>query len=250
MTDWPSPAEAREALAQGRGRGVRIALLDSGVETSHPQLRRLRLCDDLVFIAREGRITSEPGDGSDPYGHGTAVAGLVHELAPEAEIGSFRVLGPQLNSRTGIAAAAAHAALDRGYHVLNCSFGCGLAEHIHFYKEWIDRAWLAGAQVVAACNNHRADHPEWPAHLLPAIGVDMAAGLPPEGLARREGLVEFALLGVDVRVPWCGGGFRQMTGSSLAAPRLTGLLARLLSVYPDLDPAQIRALLRRLAQPA
>ena len=232
-------------MAEGRGRGVRIALLDSGVETAHPALAKLRLADDLVFFARDGRIVCEPGDGTDPYGHGTAVAGIIHELAPEAELGSFRVLGPQLASRTGIASAAAREALARGYHILNCSFGCGISAHIHLYKAWVDLAWTEGAHVVAACNNLDPAQAEWPAHLLPAIGVNMTAAAPPDGLVVMPGqFIEFAALGVDVTVPWCGGGFRQMTGSSLAAPRVTGLLARLLSVFPGLGPAQVRALLQ------
>ena len=66
------------------------------------------------------------------------------------------------------------------------------------------------------------------------------------------GLVLGHLFGVlfYVVVPWLGGCLKKVTGSSFAAPHLAGLLARLLSVCPDLPPLQAKALLHQLALPA
>jgi len=52
---------------------------------------------------------------------------------------------------------------------------------------------------------------------------------------------------VDVDVPWSEGKTKRVTGSSFAAPHVTGLLARLLSVHPHLHPLEAKALLRRIA---
>ena len=70
----------------------------------------------------------------DLFGHGTAIAAIIRRIAPEAEIGSFRVLGESLDSRTVIIREGVRQAIERGYHVLNCSFGCGVLEHIFQYK--------------------------------------------------------------------------------------------------------------------
>ena len=60
-------------------------------------------------------------------------------------------------------------------------------------------------------------------------------------------MVEFAAAAAEVRVPWKDRGHRVMTGSSFAAAWLSGMLARLLSVYPEIDPILAKSLLRRVA---
>jgi subtilisin len=254
MTGWPTKEEATEAISHGRGKGVRIALIDSGVETSHPALAGLTLRDEIAFAERDGTILTEPGDGQDAYGHGTAIAGILRAFAPEAEIGSFRVLGPQLSARAGIIAAAAEEAIGRGYHILNCSFGCSIPAHFHRFKLWLDAALLSGVHVIAACSNAARNCTEWPAHYPTVIAVDIGDG--PEGsdsleLQRNPGdLIGFSAPGFDIRVAWAEGGYRVMTGSSFAAPHATALLARLISVYPKLPPLLAKGMLEALALPA
>ncbi len=53
MRIWITPKQAAEAIATGKGKGIRIAILDSGVEASHPNLAGLRLCDDLAIVESE-----------------------------------------------------------------------------------------------------------------------------------------------------------------------------------------------------
>src|SRR3981081_833235 len=167
-------AEAREALATGTGKGGRIAILDSGIEIDHPNLVGISLLDDLHVVDAGVQIEVKPGDGSDIYGHGTAVTGVIRRIAPDAQIGSIRVLGANLGSRTVIIREGVRQAIDRGYHILNCSFGCGLPEHIFQYKEWIDEAYLKGIHVVSACNNYDFTTPEWPGYFPSVVATTMA----------------------------------------------------------------------------
>src|SRR3982075_4611071 len=105
LTPDPSPFrldEARRAWEKGTGKGVRIAVIDSGVEIDHPALPGLTLVDDLHVIDAGVQIEVKPGDGSDIYGHGTAVTGVIRRIAPDAQIGSIRVLGANLGSRPGL----------------------------------------------------------------------------------------------------------------------------------------------------
>ena len=193
-------------------------------------------------------------EGRDLYGHGTAIAGIIHQLAPEAEIGSFRVLGEQLRSRTAIIREGVREALERGFHILNCSFGCSREDQVLLYKEWIDEAYLQGRHIVAASNNIDSSRREWPGHFPTVITVSFIRSDDYQALFYRPGrLVEFAARGQEIEVAWPSGGGasgrKKVTGSSFAAPHVAGLLARLLSGCPTLSPLQAKALLQQVAAP-
>ena len=206
--------------------------------------------DDLHVIDAGVQIEVKPGDGSDIYGHGTAVAGVIRRLAPDAEIGSIRVLGENLGSRTVIIREGVRQAIDRGYHILNCSFGCGLSEHIFQYKEWIDEAYLKGIHIVSACNNYDFTTPEWPGYFPSVVTVNMARSEDDHSFFYKPGhLVEFAARGVDVTLPWNHHSTKEVTGSSFAAPIMSSLLARLISGMPGLLPLEAKSILHRLAMP-
>jgi subtilisin len=241
---------ARAAVREGRGRGQRIAVIDSGIEINHPDLGGTHLRDDVHVLGVGPQVEVQPGDGTDVYGHGTAVAAVIRRIAPEAEIGSIRVLGKNLGSRTVIIREGVRQAIDRGYNILNCSFGCGLSDHIFQYKEWIDEAYLKGIHVVSACNNYDFNKPEWPGYFPSVVTVNMARADDDATFFYKPGhLVEFAARGVNITLPWNNGATKEVTGSSFAAPVVSALMARLLSVMPDLKPLEAKSVLHRLAQP-
>ncbi|MEM7700005.1 MAG: S8 family serine peptidase [Verrucomicrobiota bacterium] len=242
-------AAAKAALESGSGAGVKIAVIDSGVEADHPRLAKMNLADSVSFEEKAGRIIAIDDDPGDAYGHGTAVAGIIHELAPEAEIGSFRVIDSRSLSKTHLICAGVAAAIERGYDILNCSFGCrGLAKFILPHKEWADQAWLRDIHVVAACSNHDADEAEWPSHFSSVIGVDLADTPGDEFYYRRGRLVSFSARGENVEVAWRNGTTLKQTGTSFAAPRITGLMARLVSVFPHLSAPSMLDLMANCAE--
>ncbi len=256
---WIAPEEASQGLRSGMGRGVKIAVIDSGIELSHPALRHARLVDDIAFeLSASGIVTRAPGWGIDKFGHGTAVAAIIQRIAPEAQLGSFRVMDHRLASKFQIIKEAARLAIDLGYHILNCSFGSRAdIQKIEHFKPWIDAAYRHGVHIVSACNNDNFRVAEWPGHFPTVITVNMAK-IPSDVLLFRwdvlggnfsRHLVEFAACGVDIAVPWKDGGVRNETGSSFAAPHVSGLLGRLLSRYPKLKPPVAKALLQEIALP-
>lgn len=246
---WANIEDARRALAEGDGNGVRVAIIDSGVETDHPKLVGLVLGHDIQIVDSGVQAEAAPADGTDVFGHGTAVAYIIHKLAPKASLGSFRVLGERLSSRTVVIREGVRQAMDAGYDILNCSFGCGVKEHIFQYKDWIDEAYLKGIHIVAACNNIDVRKPEWPGFFPSVITVNMAKiSVEHEFFHVPGNLVEFAAGGVDVETAWRGKQMRRVSGSSFAAPRVTALLARLLSVFRTLHPLEAKALLLNLAE--
>lgn len=248
---WICPDQARSALQSGTGKGIRIAILDSGVECSHPELRDLTLRDDLIIQSRGGRIEAVDGCGEDVFGHGSAVAGIIHRYAPEAEIGSFRVLGHFKESRAAVIREGVRAAALRGYDIIQCSFGApARAQDAAIYKGWLDALYLRGLHVIAAGSNSGFHTAEWPAHFPTVIAVG-AAPDDSDTLHRRNGsLVEFSIRGREKSAAWIGGEYKEVFGSSFAAPRVTAMLSRILSVFPGIHPLHAKSLLRHIAVPA
>ena len=137
----------------------------------------------------------------------------------------------------------------RGYQVINCSFGCrGQAKYVMDYKEWIDEAYLAGVQVVAACSNVDSGIREWPAY-FPSVfgvkGIDCGEG---EFYLAKNQVVSFMAKGERVKVPWLEGKTKIETGSSYAAPVIAGKLAKLLEAFPHIERGLLKPMLGILAQ--
>ena len=100
---WPRLDDITPEWAWGgsTGRGVRVAIIDSGIEADHPDLGRLRRPRRQRGGGpqRRGRARGHRRAARGPFGHGTACAGIIHRLAPEARITSVRVLGAGLSGQ-------------------------------------------------------------------------------------------------------------------------------------------------------
>jgi subtilisin family serine protease len=251
VPNWITPDNAKAAILDGTGKGIKVAVLDTGIEAVHPGLARMKLLDDVAIVSEGNTLNVTAGEGQDIYGHGTAIAGVIHTIAPEAEIGSFRVLGHQLGSRTPILCEGVRQALEMGYDILNCSIGCpGVSKYLMGFKTWIDEAYLKGVHIVTACSNENFRFREWPSHFPSVISVSMVRTDRIDTLFYRQGcLVEFAARGENVDLLWKGGGTKRSSGSSFAAPVAAAILARLLSVYPKLSPLAAKELLRETSEP-
>lgn len=247
---WPDLSAAKEALRSGGGEGVKVAVIDSGVDPSHPALGGMRLADDLAISCDGVNLQIEENQGRDVYGHGTAVASLLSREAPKAIIGSFRALDSSNHARSFVIAECVNQAISRGYEVINCSFGCrGLARYVMDYKEWVDEAYLAGVQVVAACSNVNSAIREWPAYFPSVIAVQGIDCQPQEMFSKSGEMVSFFARGERVEVPWLNGEMKIETGSSYAAPLVAGRIARLLGKFPEMERSLVKPLLNILATP-
>ena len=243
------PAALTAAIARHRGRGVRIAVLDSGVDTTHPRLARLQLTDHLALEPLGGQVVARPCAPCDPFGHGTAVVDVLHHLAPAAEIGMFQILQRQPGTDAQVVAEAARLAAARGYHIVHCSFGSPANRHdVLVHKAWIDALYLRGIHIVAAASNSGFELPEWPASFPTVLAVGACPDDSPRLRFHSGSLIEFALSGSVPGTAWVKGQRADVVGSSFAAPKVTALLARLLECRPDLDPLLAKSLLKALAK--
>jgi len=231
------------------GAGVKVAVIDSGVEGGHPAVGRLAGAVSVEIDGETGETVYGDGPHEDRFGHGTACAGLVRRAAPDCDIYSVRVLGANLRGRAAVFAAGVRWALANGMQVANLSLGTGRASQFSTFHRLADEAYFAGCTLVCAVNNMPA--PSYPSEFAAVVSVDSIRGSDPfEYYYNPAPPVEFGAPGIGVAVPWTAGRTIHATGNSVAAPHITGLIARLLSKHPGLTPFQVKTVLHALASNA
>ena len=232
------------ALGGSTGRGVKVAVVDSGVEADHPAIAS-RVAGYVAITKGEQEPVLATGPHDDFLGHGTACAATILEHAPDCELYSVRVLGPQAGTAQ-VFLAGLRWVLENGIHVANLSLGTTKREYFSELYEVTDRAYFRNVILVTAANNFPiASAPcefasviSVAAHRGSDAGVFYYNSKPP---------VEFGAPGLDARIAWKGGGWVTASGNSFAAPHITGVVARLLGKRPDLTAFQVKGILRALS---
>lgn len=244
----PQPVTREVAWGSGSGAGVKVAVIDSGVDADHPRV--LRLAGGVVVEPGEdGTVTFTEGPHPDLYGHGTACAGIIRGLAPACEIYSVRVLGATLRGRSSVFAAGLAWAIEHGMDVVNLSLSTKNPANLTAFYQLVDQAAFANVMLVSALNNVRA--PSYPSSFSGVFSVAAAPGQDPERiLANPRPPAEFGAPGIDVEVAWAEGGTLVATGNSFAAPHVAGLLARIVGEHPGVTVAEAKMVLRAVADNA
>ena len=226
------------------GRGVKVAVIDSGVEAGHPAVGGV---DGYVEIAeKDGELVYDEGPHEDVYGHGTACAGIIRAAAPECEIYSVKVLGPRLSGRGSVFAAGLRWAVENGMRVCNLSLSTSKREFYGVLHELADRAYFENSMLVASANNLPVvSYPAMYASVFSVASHNVAD--PYLFYYNPEPPVEFGAHGMDVRVAWQNGGYSTVTGNSFATPHVAGVIAKILGKHPNLTIFQMKAVLRALA---
>ena len=246
-------APTRDDLEAAGGRGVRLLVMDSGVDLAHPAFAGRDMPCWCIEECGPGFEVVE-AEGGDAVGHGTAVAGIILRHAPEVTLESLRVLDADKGSSSERVLFALRWAVNEGYDVLNCSFGSKGTRYVAPYKSIVDLAFRKNVLLIGACSNEAHQPTSYPACFPTAISADRGRLHPAEYPAlphierRRDNLIEFVLHGINVRAPWLAGGMRQVSGSSFAAPHLAALVARIRQVRPTWNACQVKALLYELAE--
>jgi subtilisin len=227
------------------GKGVRVAVIDSGIDANHLGIQGPVQGYVSISSGPNGLVYStEPHE--DAYGHGTACAGIIRSFAPECELYSVQVLGPTLTGSGMVFAAGLRWAIENDMHVCNLSLGTTKREFFGLLHELADLACFRNIMLVTAANNMPI--PSFPAMYASVISVAAHEGKEP-GIFyyNPKPPVEFGAPGIDVRVAWRGGSWISATGNSFAAPHISGIVARILSKHPTLNPSQMKVVLRALA---
>ena len=238
---------AREwAWGGATGKGVRVCIIDSGVDGTHPAVGGVQRAV-FVELAEDGETTSVHEDTEgDLFGHGTACAGIVRSLAPECEIHSVRTLGRRLTGRGVVLLAGLRWAIEEGYDVINLSLSMSKASFVEQLRELADAAYFQNSLIVAAAHNMPVVSYPW---RFPAVvSVGSHSGTDPfEFYANPKPPVEFLACGVEVELAWLEHATIRATGNSFATPHIAGLAALILSKHPGLTPFEVKSLLRATA---
>jgi subtilisin family serine protease len=229
-----------DAHAIGGGGGVRIAIIDTGIDPSHPSLAG-RIVGGWDFIGDDPDPTDErdgidnDGDGyvDEAYGHGTHVAGIANLAAPDAELLIARVLDSEGRGDMLDVARAIRWAVANGAKVINLSLGSLTKSDAVSLA--LSEANDAGVICVAAAGNEASSSPvEFPASSRFVVAVAAVDGNDDAAPFTSYGdFVEICAPGVAVRSTFPGGGWAIWSGTSMSAPFLSGGFALLAPFHPD-----------------
>jgi len=233
------------AFGGSTGEGIRVAVVDSGVEYDHPELGDCVHGGVVVEYDpdEELQIRYEPDDQPiDLAGHGTACAGIIHKIAPLAEIYSVRVLGSNMSGRAIQFAGGLDWAIENNIQVVNLSLSTSKEEYFGLFHDLADQAYFKNMNVVCAVNNY--PEASYPSLYASVISVAAHEGLDPFTYYYNPSPpVEFGAPGIDIEVAWNNKQYVVSTGNSFAAPHITGLVALMRAKHPELTPFQVKTVL-------
>ena len=237
------------AWGGSNGKGVRVAVVDSGVEHDHPALGRSVRGGVIVEYdsrAKDSYRVRPDDQPSDVSGHGTACAGIIHSIAPGAEIYSVRVLGRNMSGRAIQFAAGLDWAIEHGIQVVNLSLSTSLEEFFGLLHDLADQAYFKNMNLVSAVNN--LPEPSYPSLYSSVISVAAHEGHDPfTYYYNPHPPVEFGAPGIDVKVAWHQRQYLICTGDSFAAPHIAGITTLIRAKHPELTPFQVMAVLMACA---
>jgi len=261
---------ADTAYAAGaRGKGVKVAVIDSGISLDHPEF-----AGRIDRAASIDIVTGTVSTLEDESGHGSHVAGIIaanvdgtgmRGVAPEA---TLLVLRADLRDSSvcdtpgcgyfdSDVAAAVDYARRQDADIVNLSIGKD-APVDPAYSAALEAAVRSGALIVAAAGNRGGDEPLAPGRLAGDGGI--AGGMLVVGAVDRNGAIysqtsragtvadRFLVApGVDIYSTYRDGTYARLTGTSMATPHVAGAAAALKSAFPSLSMQQVATILLRTA---
>lgn len=223
------------------GRNIRVAVLDSGVHASHPHVG---VITDGIAIGPDGQLDS---DYIDRIGHGTAVAAVIREKAPDAELVAVKIFSRSLVTDAATLIRATEWAVANNARVINLSLGTGNPQHASDFSQAIEHARARNAVIVAA---RGSGGEKWfPGSLAGVIPVLLNWECPRDEYRIEllpDHTVAFGASGYPRDIPGVPRE-RNLKGLSFAVANMTGFVARALEGAPDASLEDLFDMLRRSA---
>ena len=240
-SEWPDRVTRDWALGGATGDGVRVCILDSGVDSTHPLVGELESAVVISIGADDEVIADEDTEG-DVSGHGTACAGIVRRHAPESKISSVRVLGSSFTGSGAVLLGGLRYAIEQGFDVINMSLSTTKKPFASILHELADSAYFKRTVLVASAHNMPVESYPWRFSSVISVGSHEEPD-PLDFFYNPSPPVEFFGRGVNVEVPWLGGRTLTVSGNSFATPHMSSICALILSKHPELTPFQLKSVL-------
>ena len=212
------------------GRGVRIAIIDSGVNPSHSHVGRI--AGGVAVVGHGVEHGVEQADYLDRLGHGTAVTAAIREKAPEAELFAVKVFDRSLSTNVASLIAGIDWAANAGMHLVNLSLGTSRQVHERVLGEAVARAAARGTLIVSAYDDGEA---RWLPGSLPGVIpvlVDYTLARDQYRVVDLGAITLFHASGFAREIPGVPPE-RNLHGISLAVANMTGFAARAAEVSND-----------------
>ncbi len=237
---------ADHAWGISEGKGIKVAVLDTGIDSGHPDLKA-NYVDGKSFVPG----TTTP---MDDLGHGTHCAGVIAAakngagvvgVAPKASLYAVKVLDKNANGLFGWSIAGIDWCMHNGINIISMSLGC---ESVPTALELIcNSAWSAGLLIVAGAGNQN-DNPvppqrsnvEYPARYKDVIGVssiDSSNVIAPSSARGPE--IDLCAPGVDIQSTLPNNRYGLLSGTSVACPHVAGVAALVWAAHRSATNEQV-----------
>ena len=266
-TPWGvSRIDAPSTWSQSTGSGVQTAILDTGIDPKHNDLKS-NIAFGVAFD--KGNIKFNEKDWKDKNGHGTHVAGTVAAVdnsfgvvgvAPSSSLYAVRVLNSQGSGYLSDVIAGIEWSVKGPDGVIGnsddadiISMSLGTTANISAFHDAVDAAYNNGVVIVAAAGNSGDGNPSTPELHYPAAydsviavgATDINDNAP--SWTNSGDHVEIVAPGVSVLSTYRGNSYAYLSGTSMATPHVSGTVALLLSLDSTLTPTEIRNILQTTA---
>lgn len=240
---------AIDAWPISRGKQVRVAVIDTGVQLDHP---------DLVQHLGKGynavKPTQNPNDGN---GHGTHVAGIIAAtdndfgvvgVAPEVRLFPVKVLDDSGSGTLSDVVSGIQWCMENDIDIINMSLGA--AEGNDTFRQAINSAADHGITIIAAAGNsgpgqNTIDYPAKYPETIAVAASDQGDKI--ANFSSRGPEVDITAPGVDIESTYSTSAYTTLSGTSMAAPHVTGTVALLKGLKRDFSLAEIKSILKRSA---
>jgi thermitase len=273
LIDSPDDHDIDAPTAWGtRSSCAKVAILDTGIDTDHPDLKsNVYKSEDKPNNGKDDdkngyvddtyglNVIKGKGSGEDDNGHGTHVSGIVagrgnNDVGVSGTCWSSKLLAVKfMNSKgkgsTSDAIAGIDYAVKQGFKIINCSFGSSSkSSSLH---DAVDYAQNHNTLLVVAAGNDSENidkHPLYPASYGDSNILAVAASTSEDGLADFSNFgstaVDVAAPGENIYSTYLGGGYRTLSGTSMAAPYAAGVAAMLRKQESDATYGNLRYAIR------
>ncbi|MCK1521996.1 S8 family peptidase [Bradyrhizobium sp. 17] len=234
--------------AKSKGKGIRVAVLDTGIDFYHPDLKD-NYVDGVTFV--EG--TSTPMDDNE-FGHGTHCAGTIAAaengvgvigVAPEASLYAVKVLDKNATGLFSWSIAGIAWCIEKNIHIISMSLGSDCVPNA--LKLMCDYAWSKGLLIVSGAGNQArnpappqqssVDYPAKYRNVIAVSSIDSDEAIAPNSGRGPE--VDVCAPGVDILSTIPNNEYGTLSGTSAACPHVSGVAALTWAIHPNSTNEQI-----------